>query len=161
MNKEQFAKFEAWLLEHGCEILPATNDYEVLRWKGRETGVLYNTGKTNAPYAARAIVAFISNNKWNGGPQSTGRDNSYKKQKLALLKRDGHACFFCGTLLGDDITLEHLIPLTAGGPNILANMVLAHGACNQAAGVRPIYEKVMFAVKTRVDKFRQTHKKND
>lgn len=31
-------KFKIWLAQRGCEILPPTNQYEILRFKGKETG---------------------------------------------------------------------------------------------------------------------------
>ena len=87
---------------------------------------------------------------WNGAPQSTGRKKSYKKQKKQLLDRDGSDCFYCAKPLGEDITVEHLINLTSGGKNNLANMVLAHDQCNYDAGAKPLNEKVKIAIDARL-----------
>lgn len=108
--------FKEWLRGRGCEILPVTNEYEDIRFKGREVGVIYKTGKTNGSFADNAIKAYRSGGKWDGAPISTGRHAGYKKQKAQLLLRDGDRCFYCDGKLGDDITVEHLIALSCGGP---------------------------------------------
>lgn len=146
------AKLKLWLQGYGCEIIPVTSDYEAIRFKGSQVGVLYKSGNVSNHYTSKALECFHSGKKWDGGPVSTGRHAGYKKQKLQLLKRDGSACFFCGELLGEDITVEHLVALTAGGTNQISNMVLAHEKCNQAAGTLSISEKVARAIKFRVEK---------
>lgn len=149
MNIEKFKK---WLEQQGCEILQPTNQYELVRFKGKEVGILYTTGSTNGKYASDAIKSFSTNglHKWDGAPVSTGRQNSYRKEKKQLLARDGTKCFYCGEELGEDITLEHLIALAGGGSNTLSNMVLAHEKCNQNANTMPVYKKMEVAVMTRI-----------
>lgn len=142
-------KFKNWLLDKGCEILPPTNDFEAIRFKGSQTGVLYTSGRVSNPYTRGAIEAYQTRSKWDGGPIKVGRHAGYSKQKKALLKRDGDKCFFCGLPMDDDITVEHLISLANGGLNTLSNMVLAHEKCNQDAGTLPIYQKVQLAIKNR------------
>lgn len=142
-------KFKTWLVARGCEILPITNDYEALRFKGSQIGVLYTSGRVNSPYTGRAITCFQTGKGWDGAPVKTGRYAGYRKQKEALLHRDGDTCFYCSKSLGDDITVEHLIALSCGGKNELSNMVLAHLQCNQAVGNKPIVEKVKIAIKMR------------
>ena len=142
-------KFNQWLSERGCEILPPSNQYEKLRFKGREIGIIYTTGRTNGDFANKAIYAFNNKKKWEGSPIKTGRYPNYKKEKKALLGRDGTRCFYCGKEMGDDITIEHLIALSAGGKNSLSNMVLAHKECNEKVGNIPISKKVDIAIKNR------------
>lgn len=142
-------KFKIWLQQNGAEILPVTNEHEEIRFKGSEVGVKYKSGKFSSTYAENAYLCYKNNKKWNGGPISTGRKVSYKKEKIYLLKRDGGDCFFCGKPLIFDITLEHLIPLTSGGQNNLSNMVLAHEKCNYEVNHKSIVEKVKYAIKTR------------
>lgn len=151
MKADVLKKFKAWLEKNGCEILPPSNDYEEIRFKGKETGVIYKTGKYSGRYASNALVCFLSGKKWNGAPISTGRLQTYVKEKRQLLERDGNLCFYCWKPLGEDITLEHLIPLTSGGQNNLYNMVLAHDKCNHDAGFKPLSVKVKIAVKNRVE----------
>lgn len=149
--RNSILKFKNWLQQQGCEILPNTNEHEAIRFKGSEFGVKYKSGRFSGEYAKKAYICFQSGSKWDGGPISTGRKNTYIKEKKALIKRDGTACFYCGLLMGDDITLEHLIPLTAGGKNNLSNMVLAHDACNNKMGFKPLVDKINYALKTRVE----------
>jgi hypothetical protein len=142
-------KFKDWLKANGAEILPLTNEYETLRFRGKEVGIFYQSGKTNGSYAKNALWCFKHNESWDGRPISTGRKPSYRKEKRLLLQRDGSNCFYCGKPLNEDITLEHLIPLAQGGLNKLSNMVLAHEACNQEAGHKTIVEKVNAAIAKR------------
>ena len=153
MSKPFFSisKFENWIIQQGGEILPCTNDYELIRFKGKQTGIIYKSNKVGNIYTARTLGNFLKGEKWGGQPISTGRENSYRKYKLRLIERDGRACFYCGKLMNTDISLEHLIPLTAGGQNNLANMVLAHEKCNQKYGALPISKKVSCAIKYRVE----------
>lgn len=142
-------KFKRWLIARGCEILPTTNPYELIRFRGREVGIVYTTGKTNSPFAHNALMAYENNTKWDGAPISTGRHPGYKKEKAQLIERDGTDCFYCGKPLGEDITVEHLIALSCGGKNSLSNMVLAHEQCNRMVGNLPITEKVKVAIENR------------
>jgi hypothetical protein len=38
--------------------------------------------------------------------------------------------------------IEHLLPVTAGGPSHLANYALAHRSCNEEAGTLSLVEKL-------------------
>jgi len=142
-------EIKLWLQKYGAEILPTTNDYELLRYKGKKVGVIYSSGNTSAPHVRDMLKAFHNNLKWKDAPVSTGR-KTYVKQKISILDRDGSCCFYCGKEMENDITLEHLIPLTAGGTNLLSNMVLAHEKCNSAQGFKPLNEKVNFAIMNRL-----------
>ncbi len=60
-----------------------------------------------------------------------------------LIERDGQGCFYCGEALTEDAaTLEHLVARCLGGPNILANLVLACQPCNAKAADRTVIEKI-------------------
>lgn len=146
MNIDKFSK---WLSKMGVEILPVTSQYEALRFKGRQVGVLYKSGKTSNNYTSEAIKCFEQNKKWNGKPVNVGRKPHYKKEKAMLIKRDGSDCFLCGKPLEDDVTLEHLIALSTGGKNSIGNMVLMHEDCNKEVDNIPISEKVKLAISYR------------
>ena len=149
MLKEKVPKFNKWLTNNGAEILPTTNEWEQVRFRGKEVGIIYKSGKFSNKYAEDTYIAFKENKSWDGRPIKTGRRSSYKKQKVSLIKRDGDRCFFCNKKLGDDITVEHLLSLTSGGKNTLGNMVLAHEKCNQYAENKTVVEKVNIAIKNR------------
>ncbi len=145
-------KFEKWLTDRGAEIIPVTNEYEALRFKGREVGVLYKSGKVSNRYTSLTIRCFKHNKSWYGKPKQVGRSKNYSKQKKKILERDGRSCFYCGKIMElKDVSLEHLIPLSMGGKNELSNMVLAHEKCNNEVGNLPIYKKVNLAIKMRIE----------
>jgi predicted DNA-binding protein (MmcQ/YjbR family) len=142
-------KFKIWLEQNGAEILPCTNEHELIRFKGSEVGVKYKSGKYSNKYAENAFLCYKNNKKWDGRPVSVGRQKNYIKEKKVLLNRDGSDCFYCGKPLLFDITLEHLISLVSGGPNTLSNMVLAHEKCNNQMQNKGVAEKVSFALFSR------------
>jgi len=144
--------FKKWLEARGCEIFPVTNEYELLRFKGKETGVVYSSGKTSNQYTRHAFFCFSNpSEKWDGAPIKELRQTTYRKEKRKLLERDGDICFLCGLKLFEDITIEHLIALASGGKNSLDNMVLMHRKCNELSGTLPISEKVKLALNNRLN----------
>lgn len=149
-------KFEVWLKQNGAEILPCTNEHELIRFKGSETGVKYKSGKYSNEYAKNAFTCFSRGKRWDGRPVNVGRKNTYKKEKRDILRRDGTCCFYCGKQLLDDITLEHLIPLTSGGLNSLSNMVLAHEYCNKIMGFEALNDKVNYALRMRMENLKNS-----
>jgi len=57
-----------------------------------------------------------------------------RKIKASLIRRDGMACFYCGTAFGDaaEATVDHLVPQSHIPGWRLANLVLACEPCNHA-----------------------------
>ncbi len=143
---KEYKRFEKWLIARGCEILPPTNEHELLRFRGRKTGVLYSSGAFSNDFAFWAFDAFEQNVKWYGAPVNTGRHPNYRKEKIELLDRDGTKCFFCGEEMGDDITVDHLVQLNSGGKNTINNMVLCHEKCNKAVIGLSVADKVRIAL---------------
>lgn len=136
-----------WLAARGAEVLTTTNPWEVARFRaGGEVSIIYE-GATGAvscvgPHAQEALTAFQKGASWTAPAQT--RRKAVKKPVLirTLIERDGDACFFCGLALGDDISVEHLVPRVHGGPNHISNYVLAHAACNRLVGHLSAAEKV-------------------
>lgn len=157
--------FQAFLLARGCEVMVATNPYEILRFKrhGR-TNVVYRkrSGKLTVVGSdvALAVSAFLQvERRQRGRPASVARPvnvaagrparREMKRTKLrgtslhkALLARDGDRCFYCGRKLGDDQSREHLLAISLDGPDRIENQVLAHHACNVKAEALPLIEKI-------------------
>ena len=85
--------------------------------------------------------------------------NATVKIKLheRIRARDGDRCWLCdGKLQFDAIpnskkapTIEHLVALTDGGSNELANLVLTHPGCNRQLGCRPVEKKRQMREKRR------------
>lgn len=63
-----------------------------------------------------------------------------------IAERDGWTCHICGGSVpdqpwsnaADDPTLDHLVPLSAGGAHTMANVALAHFLCNSLRGATPL-----------------------
>jgi hypothetical protein len=59
-------KFNIWLQQNGAEILPISNEYEEIRFKGSEIGVKYKSGKYSNEYAKNAFYCYSNGKKWDG-----------------------------------------------------------------------------------------------
>lgn len=74
------------------------------------------------------------------GKNSWERVSSSKKQKIRreLVKRDGNGCQGCGIVLGlrgiDGLTVDHIVPRSRGGRNLIENFQLLCFDCNLAKG---------------------------
>jgi 5-methylcytosine-specific restriction endonuclease McrA len=55
-----------------------------------------------------------------------------------VLKRDGHACQYCGTK--KRLTLDHVVPRSKGGGHAWDNVVTACESCNSLKGARLLHE---------------------
>ena len=52
------------------------------------------------------------------------------KKRAAILARDGHACFYCGSK--DDLQVDHIVAFSGQGSDDDSNLVAACGKCNRA-----------------------------
>lgn len=61
-----------------------------------------------------------------------------------LLERDGDNCHYClrpfGVSHWRQITLDHKVPLSKNGTNVISNLLLSCRGCNTLKGAKP-YEK--------------------
>ncbi len=152
-----------WLKRHGAVICEPQSSDEVLRFEtDRGHGVVHrsNTGVllTNA-VAGSALHCFCHHAEWTGGlrrqyPPMTPAGKSTKRKKRTpeehsrvvrfLARRDGgFACAYCGSVLSPSAaTLEHVVPLSKGGPDDAENMVIACFECNNLAGDLSVMEKL-------------------
>jgi hypothetical protein len=63
----------------------------------------------------------------------------------AILLRDGYRCWLCGESVDHaDLSFDHVIPLSKGGPHEEDNIRVVHLACNHRKGVR-VVEALAFA----------------
>lgn len=78
---------------------------------------------------------MAKDSKRNGAHQPKGQWCRAEK-RLALYLRDGFKCLWCESDLtgfkAENITLDHLIPKSAGGSNAPVNLVTACRSCNSA-----------------------------
>lgn len=141
--------FLAFLTARGAEVLKTTNPYEMLRFRaGSETSVIYRNDRDEylafTGLSKAAWDAFRNGNKWEF-TVAAPRPQVRKKHRLvvALLERDGKACFYCGQEMPSfEETLEHMVPAAHGGDAHLSNLVLACSGCNGKAGHLSVMEKV-------------------
>ncbi len=146
-------KFLARVTEAGGEVLAPTNPYEVMRFKtSLGVGVVYEKANGQRTWNAEAIDAreHLDCSRGSLAPVEVRGRRKGKDSVARLLDRDGANCFFCGSALGDDITVEHLVAVAHGGPNHISNLFLAHGECNRSAGHLSAPEKVAMAIARRI-----------
>lgn len=56
-----------------------------------------------------------------------------------VLARTGGRCYLCGTTVtADDFEVDHVIPVSRGGPHVLANLAPACGPCNARKAARVV-----------------------
>jgi len=148
LDPERLAAFKAWLEANGAEIRSPTSPYELLRFRtGRGIGVVYsNADKTKVSKSGYEVFAawhsWITRTPWRAAPRVASIGRRRQGVVKALLKRDGENCFYCKEPLGEDISIEHFVARTHGGPNHMANMVLTHHKCNQEVGHLSVREKI-------------------
>lgn len=155
MNETEVRKklkaFCAWLTGCGAEVLTPTNEYEIVRFRGnRGTSIVYRNERGHTTFTGESMDAwdaFRNAKPWKANPPSRRRQASDVTTK-ALLERDGDLCFFCQRpLFMEPLSVEHLVPVASGGPNHIANYVLAHQSCNRRAGHMSAMEKVRIHVR--------------
>lgn len=83
----------------------------------------------------RAAVKRLRRDKHAAATRLRQEKNRLWKLKI-LAKRDGMYCGICGRGIAsfDDITMDHIIPRSLGGPDGLYNRRLAHRVCDYTRG---------------------------
>lgn len=72
-----------------------------------------------------------------------GASDQEKYGRQEVFERDGWVCQLCNqpvnpdtTVLREKPTIDHIMPLSKGGPDTLSNVQLAHWSCNMRKGVK-------------------------
>ncbi len=144
-------KFSSWIYARGANLIPPTNEWEVLRFQTeRGIGSIHKNKQGKLHFNAEAeltFYAYFAKHSWRAFP-SAGRPNKFLLSlKTQLAFRDGWTCCYCQTALDETTaTLEHFLSLTHGGTNHIANLGLACQLCNQAAGNLPVRQKLTLAL---------------
>ena len=163
-NDFQLHSFLGYLTDSGAEIGVPTSQYEVVRYRywspsekraaisivyTKENGRLTFTGNSRQHYHSfmQGRSIDLKTKKANSKPANKSKD-----VRKHLLERDGPDCWFCGEVMGDDCTIEHLVPKSRGGRNSQANYALAHASCNQKAANIPLVKKMELREKMRRSK---------
>lgn len=151
-REQQVERFKAWVAERGGEVLIPTNEYEVARFRAmRRTSIIYSSRAGNITYTGDARVAwdaFERGDKSFRFAQRAKADVRHQKREVVvrtLIERDGNLCFYCGASF-DEVrpTKEHLVPITAGGPDHIGNIFLSCEPCNTDAGHKSAPEKIRY-----------------
>jgi hypothetical protein len=143
--------FKRWLVSHGAIIEAPTNEWELLRVATCDgTFIAYRNkkGVETWPDGLMAIRdAFLASRDISLSPDLKARKR-LRHTIDEIAGRDGLWCFFCeiGFLSPDsnEITIEHLVPHSLGGPNHIANLVISCEPCNRAVGNMSVAEKARF-----------------
>ncbi len=156
MTVRDIDHFANWLTDCGAEVLEPTSEWEILRVR-TSRGILVvhqnRKGVHSWPQALLEIAkSYESGIKLALAATRRRRKTSKTWQEYgALARRDGTACFFCGTVVAPPeapvpsefaCTIEHLVCIAHGGPDHLSNKYLAHRKCNEIAGNLSAPEKI-------------------
>lgn len=152
VTEKEIKRFRLFLEQRGCVILKPTNKYELLRFKGNDTGVLYNTGKFSGFWAASAWAAFKKDDhSWWGGTNKKRNRNFSNQTKDKLRERDGNICIYCGDKMEiEEETVEHIVPVSKGGSNNPKNLMLMHLDCNKKLADFHPRKKIQLIVENRL-----------
>ena len=150
-------QLEEFLEKRGATILPTTNSWEVSRFKTvNGVCVIYTNAKHRITFSNKhaedAYAAFKNGKEWTATAVTKRRKRKTIEEQL--LNRDGYGCFYCSHHFTEKhpATLEHLLAVTLGGTNHMANLALAHELCNQEAGNMPVVDKVRLRDEMRNEK---------
>jgi 5-methylcytosine-specific restriction endonuclease McrA len=69
--------------------------------------------------------------------RETRFNGAWRKQRNAILSRDGHQCRYCGRPAN---TVDHIIPVKRGGSDEPTNLVAACASCNASKGAKTVEE---------------------
>jgi len=79
--------------------------------------------------------------------QKEKRQSLKSKFLKTLLDRDGNCCFYTNKeMTEDEMSIEHLIPLSKGGKNNIDNLVLCIEEENQKMADKPLIEKINYKI---------------
>ena len=139
-------KFHEWLRQNGAEVLAPTNPYEYARFIAHGCVNVVYTGRRGfsaSGFANDCLDAYLSGQKNIDMGIVKKPRTPMGKLKIALLNRDGVACFYCGVeMVEDGMTVEHLVSRQNGGPDHMDNLVLAHESCNKKVANLPLRRKI-------------------
>lgn len=125
----RLTEFKEYLKSQGIFLQPIHKPEELIRFSDQHgVSILYTANANAKRMTGRMHYA------WTCFCQNRQRMQGYRKavpsKVQLLLERDGDECFLCCQKLGDDITVDHLVAKSKGGPDHLDNYVLMHRRCN-------------------------------
>ena len=135
------------------EILALDRDYQPHQWLTREDAIVHEATNEVIDHLGEAIFLFRGGHN-RDGVQSTiatssiivlsgaPRSRVHRHPALtnsALFKRDRHLCAYCGKVFPhSQLTRDHVMPTSLGGPDVWMNVVTACRGCNSTkSNLRP------------------------
>ena len=97
-----------------------------------------NCGSLMHPTRTRISFCMRCNKiKQRKGPGRAYDQGEYRRNRQLLLSNALY-CVECGGLPGikDPFTVDHILPLSKGGTNVLANLQVMHRSCNSRKGAK-------------------------
>lgn len=89
--------------------------------------------RTSSLHVRKPLVITLST--FNGFPKK-----SIAYSRRALYRRDNNTCQYCGTKLGlNNLTIDHVVPVSKGGKTSWDNCVIACRPCNSRKGNNLLY----------------------
>lgn len=127
-----------WVLVYnagGAEVLHVKPLQHAIRMLHRGVAVVREafTGETFGPYErprAIELVRYVYQ-RWIVYPAHGAGTATYSRS--AVLRRDRHRCVYCGRPAA---TVDHVLPVSRGGPSSWDNVVAACAPCNGAKADR-------------------------
>lgn len=151
MAKKSRTTLDQYIADRGGEIIPKTNEWELVRFRCADGIAVIYQGKRGISYSndiARDVHNWYHENRQDVFLNKTSRNfkgEAKAKLKRQLFERDGNLCFYSGVPMTEDIaTIEHLIPVSKGGKDNIDNMVLCVHAENQKVGNKSLIEKIKY-----------------
>jgi CRISPR/Cas system Type II protein with McrA/HNH and RuvC-like nuclease domain len=144
----KFKSLDDYLDKIGAEKFPPRNQWEYSRFKAKGyTCVVYINKKGRHNFSNK--VAREVYEAYEQGivinVQTTKRKYDLKKKFKAKLWRRDKRCFYSFKKLPfDELTIEHLIPLSKGGKNNIDNLVLCSKEENAKMGNKSLLEKLRY-----------------
>lgn len=115
----------------------------LVRWRGLDLFRMLRL-RLIAPALAwrrrRANPVVIVNEQYP--PFAAIREYISPRMRFEILQRDGFRCQYCGRSGRDGVRLEvdHLVPVSRGGPTTPDNLVTACFDCNRSKHARPVID---------------------
>lgn len=95
--------------------------------------------ETACAICAIDLARKITRHRWKINPNNIRVNSALRKaskpsrgKRGRIFKRDNHQCVYCGS--GDNLTIDHAIPITRGGSNDEVNLVASCRTCNVVKG---------------------------
>lgn len=158
--RKRMPELRKWLVLAGAEVLEPTNEWELLRFRANGQACIAYTNKrdrlTMDTLTTKVLTAFFNGMSWAAHVKVKGFRTSV--DETTIRKRDGNDCFFCCEIVAaGEASIEHLVPVSAKGPNHISNKFLAHRPCNTRAGSLSAPEKIAIHDKAKLEKYRREY----